>query len=74
MKHVTDLLTAAQAQNLLNEYGPFLGEIADKIKNESYVDITGSTSDEIALQYKEQQGIRRGVTLFLQRINSKANE
>lgn len=74
MKHVTDLLTAAQAQNLLNEYGPFLGEIADQIKKETYIDITGLTSDEIALQYKEQQGIRRGVTLFLQRINSKANE
>lgn len=74
MNRPTDLIKAAQAQNLLNEYGKFLTDIAEQIKRETYVDITGSTSDEIALKYKELEGMRKGVTLFLQRINSKANE
>ena len=70
----TDLLKAAQAQNLLNEYGDLIQEIVESIKKESYVDINGSTSDEIALEYKKREGMRTGVTLFLQKLNSRANE
>lgn len=74
MKHSTDLLAAVQAQNLLKEYGGLLTDIAETIRKQTYVDITGSTAEEIALRYKEYEGMRKGVTLFLQRLNSKANE
>ena len=70
----TDLLKAVQAQNLLNEYGQILADIAESIKKESLVDINHSTTDEIALEYKRREGIREGVRLFMQKINSRANE
>ena len=74
MKNQTDLITAARAQNLLREYGTLLQEIANSIKAESMVDITGSTCEEIALEYKKREGMRSAVQLFLQKINTKANE
>lgn len=70
----TDLLKAAQAQNLLNEYGSLLQEVVESVKKESLVDISGTTTDEIALLYKYREGMRAGVTLFLQKLNSRANE
>lgn len=64
----------AKAQNLLKEYSDLLISTVDEIKKELNVDITGTTVDEIALEYKRRQGGREALTNFLQRLNSKANE
>lgn len=64
----------AQAQNLLREYSNLLIETVDDIKKELNVEITASTVDEIALEYKRRQGGREALNNFLKRLNSKANE
>lgn len=64
----------ARAQNLLKEYSDLLITTVEEIKKELNVEITGSTSDEIALEYKRRQGGREALTNFLQRLNSKSNE
>jgi len=64
----------ARARNLLKEYSNLLIETVDEIKNTLNGDITGSTSDEIALEYKRRQGGREALNLFLTKLNSKANE
>lgn len=64
----------AQAQNLLREYLPLLIETVEEVKKELNIEITGTTSDEIALEYKRRQGGREALNNFLTRLNGKANE
>lgn len=64
----------AQVQNLLREYAPLLMETIEELKRELNVEITGSTADEIALEYKRRQGGREALHNFLQRLNAKGND
>jgi hypothetical protein len=64
----------AKTQNLLREYSDLLISTIEEVKRELNVEITGSTSDEIALEYKRRQGGREALNNFLTKLNSKANE
>lgn len=64
----------ARAQNLLKEYSGLLIETVDEVKRELAVDITASSMEEIALEYKRRQGGREALNNFLARLNGKANE
>ena len=64
----------ARARNLLKEYSDLLIETVDEVKKRLDGDITGSTVDEIALEYKRRQGGREALNEFLTRLNSKSNE
>lgn len=64
----------ARAQHLIKEYNDLLIEVIDEVKRELNVDITSSTVDEIALEYKRRQGGREALTNFMKRLNNKANE
>lgn len=64
----------AKAQNLLKEYSDLIIETIEDVKKELDLEITGSTSDEIALEYKRRQGGRLALQAFLVKLNSKANE
>lgn len=67
-------IISSQCQNLLNTYGDLLISIIEEIKREQDSSITGTSADEIALEYQKRQGIKQGLTLLIQRINTKANE
>lgn len=64
----------AQAQNLLREYSGLILEAVEEVKKELGTEITGNSTDEIALEYKRRQGGREALNNFLARLNGKANE
>ena len=64
----------ARARNLLKEYSNLLLETVEEVKKMLDGDITGTTADEIALEYKRRQGGREALNAFLTKLNSKANE
>jgi hypothetical protein len=64
----------AKTQNLLKEYSDVLIEAVEFVKRELNVEITSTTTDEIALEYIRRQGGRQALDNFLRRLNSNANE
>jgi len=71
---VVRLQQQARARNLLKDYGDLLLQTVEEVKKHLNGDITGTTADEIALEYKRRQGGREALDSFLVKLNAKANE
>lgn len=64
---------SSKCRGLLTEYGQILEIIIEEIKKEQDSPISEKTADAIALEYVKRQGVKQGLTLLMQKINSKAN-
>jgi hypothetical protein len=58
---------------MLKSHYDVIEVISDEIKREQEAPINGESCEEIALEYKYRQGIKQGLVLFIQRLNSKAD-
>jgi len=74
MSGTEDKILVSRCQNLLNTYGDLLLLVAEEIKKEQDGPINLDSVELIALEYKRKQGVKQGLTLLIQRINTKANE
>lgn len=68
-----DKILSQKARQLLKEYEDVLLHCSDEIKKEINIPINSETTEAIALEYVRREGIKQGITLLMQKINSKAN-
>lgn len=64
---------SSKCRELLKQYSDVFEYIYAEIKRETEGELSGGVED-IALEYKNRQGIRQGARLFITKINSKADE
>lgn len=66
--------TSAKAQQLLKEHGSFIQDIVDECIREYSSEINEESTDATVMKYKHNQGARQALTLFMKKLNSKAND
>lgn len=66
-------IISSKCRDILKNHHDTLTYIIDEIKREQESPIHLDTVDKIALEYKKRQGVREGLVLFMQRLNSKAD-
>ena len=66
-------ILSAQCRMLLKDYSTALISVIDEIKREQDSPINLTTCESLAMEYKRRQGIKEGLTLLMQRLNTKSN-
>lgn len=66
-------MLSSKCRNLLKEYSDVLEHLIDEIRREQDSPINAKTTDEIALEYQRRTGVKNGLTLLMQKINTKAD-
>lgn len=66
-------IISSKCRDLLKNHLDTLTFIIDEIKREQESPITLDTADAIALEYKRRQGIREGLILLMQKLNTKSD-
>lgn len=65
---------ASKFQGLLKEYGQVLELLIVETKREYDAPINEDTVEAIGLRYAKNQSAKEALTLFMKKLNSKANE
>ena len=66
-------ILSSKCRDILRNNNDVLTYIKDEIFEEQMYPITESNMEGIALEYTRREGIKQGVLLFIQKINSKAD-
>lgn len=66
-------LLSSKCREIIKSHYDVIEVISDEIRKEQTAPINGETCEEIALEYKFREGIKQGLILFIQRLNSKAD-
>lgn len=65
---------SSKYQSILKEHGQLLEFLIAEQKKEYDAAINGETVEQIGLEYAKRQAAKDALTLFMKKLNSKANE
>ncbi len=65
---------ASKYQAILREHGQLLENLIAETKHEYDAPINETTVEAIGLRYAKNQSAKEALTLFMKKLNSKANE